>query len=855
MLLQELCVYRKLIILSLIALLTSCGGAESGTDLVFDIDGDGVQDSQDAFPQDASETTDTDSDGTGNNADTDDDNDGVLDSDDAFPLDETEALDMDGDGIGNNSDGDIDGDSIPNSSDDDNDNDGVENDNDAFPLDASETLDTDGDEIGNNIDTDDDNDGILDVDDSDPLMVNNSAPAAIAGSDQTVTSGDSVNLSGSGSDNDGTIANYDWSQVSGTIVSITGAASASANFTAPSISSNEALTFTLTVTDDDGDTGSDDIVITVEPNVVPNVSPTANAGTDQPVISGDTVNLSGSGSDTDGTITVYQWTQLSGATVTISGDTGQSPSFTAPTVSAIEVLTFRLTVTDNDGDSSNDTVLITVSPSGLQTFTNSLGMSFKQLPSGTFTMGSPETELSRLANETQHQVTLSESFYMQTTEVTQGQWVAVMGSNPSEFSICGNDCPVETVPISDIEQFILTLNNYGEGVYSLPTEAQWEYACRAGTETAFANGEITTAMGFDPNLEQISWYRENSGGTPQPVAQKNPNDWGLYDMHGNVYEWTSDWYASEYGGDAIDPTGPLSGTNRVVRGGGWAQYPESMRCAARVNSTPSGLLGGGLGFRLIRLPDSTANIPPTVSAGSDQSVDSAASVSITGTASDTDGAISSYQWTQLSGATLTLFDADTATLTFTVPAVSLSTTLTFRLTVTDDDGDSSSDDVSINVKGTQLASTLIMNGSILMGATNIDVGGTYYDVSFIGGFCEQVFSICDTSSFTFQSSADALLASDSLLEQVFNKSLGLSGDYEQIDSAPEVINGSNAPTTVFILTPFENIGSTTFVYAAANADNNNLDYTISGIAHSKGAGYDGFIKSISEHSWAIWTRQ
>ena len=875
---------RRLVYASLVSVVMGCSAPENGVDIFLDLDGDGAQDSLDAFPQDASETTDTDSDGTGNNADTDDDNDGVLDTDDAFPLDNSETLDTDGDGIGNNGDDDLDGDGIPNSSDDDSDNDevsdsvdvfpfdplesidtdgdgignntdtdddddGVFDTDDAFILDASESVDTDGDGTGNNADTDDDNDGILDVVDPDPLVVNNSAPTAIAGSDQTVMPGDSVNLSGSGSDNDGTIANYDWSQVSGSTVSITGSASTSANFTAPAASSSEALTFRLTVTDDDGDTGSDDIVITVEPSIVSNATPTANAGTDQSVISGDTVSLSGSGSDTDGTITVYQWTQISGTTVTIVGDTSQTPSFTAPTVSSNEILTFSLTVTDDDGDSSSDDVLITVSPSGLDTYTNSLGLTFNLIPSGSFIMGSPDSELGRQPDEIQHQVMLTQPFYMQTTEVTQGQWQAVMGSNPSRFSSCGDNCPVDQVTWSDVQQFIAALNALdSSNTYALPTEAQWEYSCRAGSTTAFANGEITVTLGSDPILDQIAWYAGNSGNITHPVGQKDPNSWGLYDMHGNVWEWTADWYSS-YTGDEIDPTGPASGEFREPRGGRNSDWAGLVRCAYRPKS-PSDT-GLGIGFRLIRLPESTANILPTVSAGSDQSVDSAASVSITGTASDTDGVISSYQWTQLSGTTLTLFDANTATLSFTVPAVSLGTTLTFRLTVTDNDGDSSSDDVSIFVNATQKTSALIMNGSALMGATNIDVGGTYYDVSFVGGLCEQVFSVCDISSFTFQNGADALLASDALLEQVFNKSLGLSGDYEQIDSAPEDTNGLSNSYQGNIFTPYGVTATQVLVAVAANVNNNNIDYTFSA------RDFDGtlFNSNRSDITYAIWTRQ
>jgi formylglycine-generating enzyme required for sulfatase activity len=242
------------------------------------------------------------------------------------------------------------------------------------------------------------------------------------------------------------------------------------------------------------------------------------------------------------------------------------------------------------------------------TYTNSLGMSFKLLPAGTFTMGSPVGELGRDggADETEHQVTLTESYYMQTTEVTQGQWLAVMGTSPSNFSSCGSDCPVEQVSWDDIQLFLTTINSLGEGTYSLPTEAQWEYACRAGTTTAFANGEITSIAGVDPNLELMGWYDRNSGSTTHLVAQKAPNALGLYDMHGNAWEWTADWYSS-YSGDETDPTGPASGSIRVGRGGSWGLSAQYTRCAGRGFTSPDDSYGY-IGFRLHRTPSANSTL-------------------------------------------------------------------------------------------------------------------------------------------------------------------------------------------------------------------------------------------------------
>jgi len=251
------------------------------------------------------------------------------------------------------------------------------------------------------------------------------------------------------------------------------------------------------------------------------------------------------------------------------------------------------------------------------TFTNTPGMTFKRIPAGTFIMGSPASELGRYDNETQHQVTLTQSFYMQTTEVTQSQWQSVMGSNPSYFKGCGANCPVEKVSWNDIQGFITVINSLGEGTYRLPTEAEWEYACRAGSTTAIANGPITvTACQYDYNLNRIAWncsagvsyagcydvYNGSSCSGTHPVAEKMANDWGLYDMHGNVSEWCSDWYDDYPTIEVVDPTGPSTGTKRVDRGGSWYNGASECRSALRVKQFPD-YRSMQIGFRLVALPN------------------------------------------------------------------------------------------------------------------------------------------------------------------------------------------------------------------------------------------------------------
>ena len=234
--------------------------------------------------------------------------------------------------------------------------------------------------------------------------------------------------------------------------------------------------------------------------------------------------------------------------------------------------------------------------------TNSIAMTFYSIRPGTFKMGSPTGEPGRYSGETQHRVTLSQFFYMQTTEVTQGQWEKVMGNNPSQLSSCGDGCPVETVSWDDAHDFIKKLNDMeNTDKYRLPTEAEWEYAARAGSKTAFANGKITKPYGDAPNLDKMGWYFENSNNTTHPVALKQPNAWGLYDMHGNVLEWCQDWYGPYSSGAVTDPTGPSSGSYRMGRGGCWDDVAMMCRSANRDPGIP-GSRSRLLGFRLARIP-------------------------------------------------------------------------------------------------------------------------------------------------------------------------------------------------------------------------------------------------------------
>jgi formylglycine-generating enzyme required for sulfatase activity len=223
-------------------------------------------------------------------------------------------------------------------------------------------------------------------------------------------------------------------------------------------------------------------------------------------------------------------------------------------------------------------------------------MRFKFLPGGRFRMGSESGDSDE---RPVHDVTLTPAFYMGVYEVTQEQYERVMGKNPSHFK--GSNNPVEMVSWDDAVEFCRRLSALPEEkvagrVYRLPTEAEWEYACRAGTDTAYSFGDDENELG------ECAWSRDNSGSTTHPVGKKKPNAWGLYDMHGNVWEWCSDWYGDYPSGSVTNPSGASSGSSRVYRGGSWGAYAGHCRSAYRdYGFTPDGRRNS-LGFRLVLIP-------------------------------------------------------------------------------------------------------------------------------------------------------------------------------------------------------------------------------------------------------------
>lgn len=231
-------------------------------------------------------------------------------------------------------------------------------------------------------------------------------------------------------------------------------------------------------------------------------------------------------------------------------------------------------------------------------------MTFCYCPPGSFTMGSPKSEQGRTDKEDQAQVRLSRGFWLARTELTQDQWQAVMGNNPSEFK--GAKLPVETVNWEDILKFLEKLNAAGglpEGwKWALPTEAQWEYACRAGTTTTFSFGESLSSRqaNFNGNHPYGSASKGPYTGETNTVGSYAANAWGLNDMHGNVYEWCGDWHAKVLEG-GVDPMGPLTGVRRVIRGGSMLDKATDCRAAYRLSVEPSDRRAF-LGFRPALVP-------------------------------------------------------------------------------------------------------------------------------------------------------------------------------------------------------------------------------------------------------------
>jgi formylglycine-generating enzyme len=252
-------------------------------------------------------------------------------------------------------------------------------------------------------------------------------------------------------------------------------------------------------------------------------------------------------------------------------------------------------------DRLRDLVASGVKPVG-PFFTNSIGMKFAWIPAGTFLMGSPESEELRLDDETQHKVTLTRGYWLGIHPVTQEQWQAVMGNNPSHFKD-ENFLPVHQASWDDCQEFLTKLNGQDGEAYRLPSNAEWEFACRSGTLTPFFFGD--TIRPDQANYDCSFFYGKGTRGIahrkPTPVGSYQPNAFGLHDMHGNVWEWCADWFEPYSTSEVVDPEGRASGRGRVLHGGSWDYYPSVARSAFRLGYE-SDTRFYQAGFRVARSP-------------------------------------------------------------------------------------------------------------------------------------------------------------------------------------------------------------------------------------------------------------
>jgi formylglycine-generating enzyme required for sulfatase activity len=454
-----------------------------------------------------------------------------------------------------------------------------------------------------------------------------------------------------------------------------------------------------------------------------NHRPTSNAGPDQTVVAGALAQLDGAGSrDEDGDELTYQWTGLSGTKLT--NPSAVRPSFTTVAPGAYG---FALVVSDGKADSTPDTVVVTVVEArapGETLVTNLPGgatMDFVSIDPGTFTMGSPASEPGRSTDEgPQHDVTLSEGFWLARTETTQQQWQAAMGTEPwagqmGSFRV-GPQFPAVFVSWNDAQAFVHALNQaIGDSLFRLPTEAEWEYSCRAGTAAAWSFGDEVA------RLADNAWVAANTTGAGEQFAHavgtKPPNPWGLYDMHGNVREWCADRYAPYEPGAQQDPVGPEGGTDRVARGGYFSQLPERTRSAARSHASPTYQAGDALGFRVVRLARAVplrVNSSPRAEAGPDQQVVVGSMVTLDGASStDSDGDPLTYLWGVPAGVSLDDPRAPRPTFRAVVPGV-------YRLTLVVDDGHQTSEPDTVVVVVQQVATPDQLLTAALPGGANMD---------------------------------------------------------------------------------------------------------------------------------------
>ena len=573
-------------------------------------------------------------------------------------------------------------------------------------------------------------------------LVANNPPQANAGVDQTVNAGELVVLSGNGVDPDGDSLSYQWSQIDGPSVSLNNANTPVASFTAPSVTTQSNLTLQLRVTDVNGASGTDLMIVTINPS---NQAPTANAGADQNVISGSQVVLNGSGNDPDGSIASYQWTRISGPSINLVNASSANASFTAPVVNATTLITLRLTVTDNVGSSAFDDVVITVNPAGggnPSPIANA-GPDLSVIAGSNVEITGSGTDDGSIVVYIWTQITGPTTLTLNNSATPIVSFIAPAVTTTSNFTL--RLTVVDNLGAIGSDDVVITVN---------PNGANAAPVANAGPDLSVTSGENVsiTGSGSDPDgtISAYAWTQVSGIGvtlsgantsivqfaaptvstqsaiTLRLTVTDNTGATGIDNVIVTVNPNAANMPPTANAGPDITMSGS---SNIVINGSGqdsdgsiasyrWQQVsglqlslvgtasPNLQVNAPAVSSIQTATLRltvtdnlGATGFDdvVVTVQPSNTNLPPVANAGGDQAVNIYDQVTLTGSGTDSDGTVASYQWNQTGGNPVTLNNANTAVASFQAPVVDVDTPYTFELTVTDDVGDSATDSVIVTV--------------------------------------------------------------------------------------------------------------------------------------------------------------
>ncbi|MGD8568060.1 MAG: S8 family serine peptidase [Gammaproteobacteria bacterium] len=477
--------------------------------------------------------------------------------------------------------------------------------------------------------------------------VQNNPPSVNAGVDQTVNVGDSVTLSATASDPDGDALTYQWSQIDGPSINLSNADTLQASFVAPQINATATITVQLDVTDSNGATAADQVVVTVEPS---NAVPVANAGPDITAAAGDPVTIAGSATDSDGTISSYRWTQLPGpnASVSLTNANTATVSFTTPAVTATTTITLRLTVTDDQGATDFDDVNVTVTAANSNPApVVSAGPDITAVVGETVSITGTATDDGTVIVYIWTQVGSGTALALQNPATETVSFVAPAVSATTDFTL--RFTAVDDQGAIGSDEVVITVN---------PVITNAAPIANAGPDTTVTAGNAVTLTGSgNDNDGSITTYQ---------WSQVNGVDAGLTTTDNPTLQFV-----------APDVATPSNITLRLT--------------------VTDDLGATGFDDTVVTINPAAGNLPPVPNAGPDQSVNIGDAVTLSGSAIDTDGSVSSYQWVQTAGTSVTLSGATSATASFTAPNVSSATPLTFELTATDNSSDSATDTVIVTV--------------------------------------------------------------------------------------------------------------------------------------------------------------